>query len=135
MLLFAVFFLVPETTFRRDAVVVIPVADSVTVGDAEKAGTQHVHMELGHEHDLSQSRGEKDKHLSYSATRGSAEPKKSYLQSLQVFTGRYSYAPIIKIFTRPVLLFFYPAVFWGFLMYGTTLTWIVVFSVVNGVIL
>jgi hypothetical protein len=91
-------------------------------------------MKLGHEHDMSLARGEKDKHLSYSATRGSAEPKLTYLQSLRVFTGRYSYAPIIKIFTRPVILFFYPAVFWGFLMYGTTLTWIVVFSVVNGVI-
>ena len=35
---------------------------------------------------------------------------------------------------RPFMMFFYPAVLWGFLVYGTTLTWIVVFSVVNGVI-
>jgi len=58
----------------------------------------------------------------------------SYVRSLRVFTGRYSYAPIWKIYTRPVILFFYPAVLWGFLIYGTTLTWIVVFSVINGVI-
>lgn len=31
-------------------------------------------------------------------------------------------------------MFFYPCVLWGFLIYGTTLTWIVVFSVVNGII-
>ncbi|OQV05138.1 hypothetical protein CLAIMM_09924 [Cladophialophora immunda] len=133
VLMFAVFFFVPETTYRRDAVVVVPVADTVGT-DPEKPGAQHVHMKLGHEHDISQAQGEKDKHLSYTVTRGSAEPKMTFWQSLRIFTGRYSYAPIYKIFTRPVLLFFYPAVFWGFLMYGTTLTWIVVFSVVNGVI-
>ena len=31
-------------------------------------------------------------------------------------------------------MFFYPCVLWGFLIYGTTLTWIVVFSVVNGLL-
>ncbi|KAI1611913.1 serine/threonine kinase 16 [Exophiala viscosa] len=133
VLMLAVLFLVPETSYRRDAVVVVPIQDTV-VGDAEKAGTQHVHMGLAHEHDTSQAHGEKDKHLSYSVTRGSAEEKHTYMQSLRIFTGRYSYAPMFKIFTRPVILFFYPAVFWGFLVYGTTLTWIVVFSVVNGVI-
>lgn len=122
VLMLAVLFLVPETSYRRDAVVVVPVQDEV-VGDAEKAGTQHIHMGLAHEHDASQAHGEKDKHLSYSVTRGSSEEKLSYLQSLRVFTGRYSYAPMFKVFTRPVVLFFYPAVFWGFLVYGTTLTW------------
>lgn len=127
VLLFGVLLFVPETSFRRDAVVVVPVQDEV-VGDSEKAGTTRVHMGLGHEHDISQAHGEKNKHLSYSATHGSSEPKMSYWQSLRVFTGRYSYAPLFKVFTRPVVLFFYPAVFWGFLVYGTTLTWIVVSS-------
>ncbi|KAG9779730.1 hypothetical protein KCU88_g3941, partial [Aureobasidium melanogenum] len=130
VLMIGVLFLVPETSFRRDAVVVIPVPDATT-SDEEKSGAQHVHMALAHEHDLSQARGEKDKHLSYSATRGSTEPKLTYWQSLRIFTGRYSYAPIYKIFTRPVILFFYPAVLWGFLIYGTTLSWIVCFSVVG----
>ena len=133
VLMLGVLFLVPETSYRRDAVTVVPVNDPVS-NDPEKPGTEHVHMKLGHEHDASQVQGEKDKHLSYSVTQGSAEPKMTYLRSLRVFTGRYSYAPILKIFTRPVILFFYPAVCWGFLIYGTTLTWIVVFSVVNGVI-
>jgi MFS family permease len=38
---------------------------------------------------------------------------------------------LLRIFLRPFVVFFYPAVFWAFLMYGATLTWIVVFSVVN----
>ena len=133
VLMVAVVFFVPETSFRRDAVVVVP----TEITDKEKNALdehEHVTMKLAHEHDLSQAHGEKDKHLSYSATRGSSEPKKTYWQSLRVFTGRYSYAPMYKVFTRPLVLFWYPAVFWGFLIYGTTLTWIVVFSVVNGVI-
>jgi hypothetical protein len=56
------------------------------------------------------------------------------LKSLRVYTGRYSYAPTWKIYTRPVVLFIYPAALWGFVIYGTTLTWIVIFSVVNGII-
>jgi hypothetical protein len=35
---------------------------------------------------------------------------------------------------RPVITFFYPAVFWGFFMYGTTLTWNTIFAFVNGII-
>jgi MFS family permease len=126
ILLFGVVLLVPETTFRRDAVVVVPTTEASDAStDPEKRTIEHVHMKLAHEHDMSQAHGEKDKHLSYSATHASAEPKHTYVQSLRIFTGRYSYAPIFKIFTRPVILFFYPAVFWGFLVYGTTLTWIV----------
>lgn len=133
VLMFAILFLVPETSFRRDAVVLVPVHEQASEED-EKASHEHVTLKLGHEHDRSQSRGEGDRHLSYAVSHGLTEPKKSYIQSLKIFTGRYSYAPMYKIFTRPVILFFYPAVFWGFLIYGTTLTWIVVFSVVNGVI-
>ena len=134
ILMLGVVFLVPETTFRRDAVVIVPASDSdneAITADAEKANATHITMKLAHEHDKT---NEKDKHLSYSTTQGSSEPKHSYFRSLRIFNGRFSYAPIWKVFTRPVVLFFYPAVFWGFLIYGTTLTWIVVFSVVNGVI-
>ena len=138
ILMFGVLFFVPETTFRRDAVVIVPNtsdSDNDTSADPEKQHASHISsMKLGHEHDRSQAQGEKNKHLSYSATNASSEPKHSYIRSLRIFNGRFSYAPIWKVFTRPVVLFFYPAVFWGFLIYGTTLTWIVVFSVVNGVI-
>jgi len=61
----------------------------------------------------------------------SSEEKQSYLSSLKFVSGRYSHAPFWKILIRPVVIFWYPAVLWAFLTYGTTLTWIVVFSVVN----
>lgn len=139
VLMFGVVFLVPETAYRRDAVVVVPVEEDMSeTASEEKAKTArhtHVSMRLAHEHDASQLAGEKDKHLSYINTRDAAsEPKMPYWKSLRVYTGRYSYAPMWKIFARPLVLFWYPAVFWAFLIYGTTLTWIVVFSVVNGII-
>ncbi|KAL7622833.1 hypothetical protein AAE478_006512 [Parahypoxylon ruwenzoriense] len=62
------------------------------------------------------------------------EPKESYLKSLRLWDGIYTDTPLWKIFLRPVVVFFYPGVLWGFLLYGITLSWIVVFSVVNAVI-
>jgi len=50
---------------------------------------------------------------------------------LRIYTGIYCDTPLWKIMCRPFIVFFYPAILWGFLVYGTTLTWIVVFSVVN----
>lgn len=61
----------------------------------------------------------------------SSEKPISYLQSLKFTSGRYTNAPFWKVLLRPVVIFFYPAVLWAFLIYGVTLTWIVVFSVVN----
>lgn len=62
------------------------------------------------------------------------ERKETYLQSLRLWGGIYTDTPLWKIFLRPFVIFFYPAVLWAFLLYGVTLTWIVVFSVVNAVI-
>ncbi|KAK3321778.1 major facilitator superfamily domain-containing protein [Apodospora peruviana] len=136
ILMFAVIFLVPETAYRRDSVVLVP-----SSSDKEEGDGGSVHMKLAHEHDA-QHLSEKEMHTSYPATSTQVEEggqrvvekKHTYWQSLRVFTGRYTYAPIWKLFVRPVILLFYPAVMWGFLIYGTTLTWIVVFSVVNAVI-
>ena len=60
-----------------------------------------------------------------SSPHAATEEKMSYMKSLRLFTGRYSDAKVWKIFTRPFIMFFYPCVIWGFLIYGTTLTWIV----------
>lgn len=62
------------------------------------------------------------------------ERKESYLRSLRLWDGIYTDTPLWKIFLRPLVVFFYPGVLWGFLLYGITLSWIVVFSVVNAVI-
>lgn len=56
------------------------------------------------------------------------------MRSLRFYSGVYTETPLWKIFLRPLVIFWYPAVLWAFLLYGVTLTWIVVFSVVNAVI-
>lgn len=97
-----VIFLVPETAYRRDAVMVVAGSDG--------------ELKLGHEHDLHHVE-EKDMHVSY-PTGGEVEKKKTYWQSLAVFTGRYSNAPGWKPFVRPVVMLFFPGVMWAFLIYG-----------------
>ncbi|KAI0152827.1 major facilitator superfamily domain-containing protein [Xylariaceae sp. FL1272] len=71
---------------------------------------------------------------SVSETGVQTEPKDSFARSVRLYSGVYTPTPLWKIFLRPLVIFWYPAVFWAFLLYGATLTWIVVFSVVNAVI-
>ncbi|KAL2017411.1 hypothetical protein VTK56DRAFT_2213 [Thermocarpiscus australiensis] len=118
VLMLAVFFLVPETAYRRDWVGVAAGSDK-----EEEGGDSSVRrMKLA-------AAEEKE-----TVDASPVEKKHTYWQQLRVYTGRYSRAPGWKPFLRPVVFLFYPAVFWGFLTYGTVITWIVVFSVVNGVI-
>jgi MFS family permease len=119
ILLFGILFCVPETTYHRPSPLILQSEDGAVIVDEKRA-----YAEKGEEVEFQTSR----------ANGGSPIAKQSYLSSLRVFTGRHSNASMLKIFARPFVLFFYPAVFWGFLLFGLTLTWIVVFSVVNGVI-
>ncbi|KXX82424.1 Protein HOL1 [Madurella mycetomatis] len=118
VLMFAIFFLVPETAYRRDSVIVVPSSDRDETSDSMEK------MKLGHDEPGADGR---ETQVSGVAN----EKKHTYWQSLRIYTGRYSRAPGWKPFLRPVVMLFYPAVFWGFLVYGTVITWIVVFSVVN----
>lgn len=108
IIMFSVVFLVPETAYRRDSVVPVVVTDG-----KDETG---VHMELGHEHDRLHSRTISTRYIQNNG--GEREEKHSFLRSLHVFTGRHSDAPAWKIFLRPVVMWFYPAVLWAFLLYG-----------------
>jgi len=125
--MFLVLFLVPETAYERAPVQERYAGMAVREEDLEKKFTDVNHEEGLERHN---SAIESARHEMQS----NAEPKMSYVQSLHIFTGIHSRTPLWKIFLRPFIVFWYPAVFWAFLIYGTTLTWIVVFSVVNGVI-
>lgn len=149
VLMLAIFFFVPETAYRRNPVMVVPASSSDEEGAAGEQGGERQgsvrKMKLGHQHEVTEKEG---------SDQVPAVPQKhSYWRSLRIYTGRYSQAPGWKPFARPVVMLFYPAVFWGFLVYGkhpwlkiqatetsysqklgTLITWIVVFSVVNGVI-
>lgn len=115
-----VIFAVPETAYRRDAVVPVPVAK----GKEETEEDSVRKMRLGREHEVqlqhvsSFTEGGHGSNVTEQARLEAAERKHTYWESLRVYTGRYSRAPGWKPFVRPVVLLFYPAVFWGFLVYG-----------------
>jgi MFS family permease len=114
-----VFFFVPETAYIRDPIEKRLAGVNLQTSDNDNAATKD-QKEISNDSELSPD---------YSAPN---EPKESYIKSLQFMTGKkYSTAPFWKILIRPVIIFWYPGVLWGFLIYGVTLTWIVVFSVVN----
>lgn len=119
VLLVGIVLFVPESTFLRPSSFADFASSSV-----DKTAELEEHEEI------------RDASLEIQTTinQDTTSPKQSYISSLRIFTGHYSKASPFKIFARPFILFFYPSVFWGFLLYGTALTWIVVFSVVNGVI-
>lgn len=118
-------FFVPETTYIRNEVTSNTLAKT-GIQDQERGAQQEkldekggMHVEY---HDVPRSiTGNGSAH----DTAAGSEPKMSYWKSLRIYTGRYTDAKIWKIFTRPFIMFFYPCVIWAFLIYGTTLTWIV----------
>ena len=118
---FGIIFFVPETSYRRANIQGLH-RHETKEGAFEKTEHSYVEKEVT---------GDASPIVSQAYRNATAGPKTSYIQSLKVFTGRYTQAPFWKIFIRPFVIFWYPAVLWGFLIYGTTLTWIVVFSVVN----
>ncbi|EEA24976.1 hypothetical protein TMatcc_008080 [Talaromyces marneffei ATCC 18224] len=119
--LFGIIFFVPETTYKRPPSLVAQLTANEKTSDYVEDGEKNTTVQLETTTPIPQ---------------GEPVPRARmpYIQTLRVFTGRYSEASPLKIFARPFVLFFYPSVLWSFLLYGTTLTWIVVFSVVNGVI-
>lgn len=101
ILMFAVFFFVPETAYRRAPVQPVT-QDALSGSDKEEKAEVVEKVDEGGFRDAT----------------GTAEKKHSYWRSLRIYTGRYSHAPGWKPFLRPVVMLFYPAVFWGFLVYG-----------------
>lgn len=115
---FLVVFFVPETAYNR-----VPIEErfrgiALNNSDSEKPAADLEQQEV--------TPAEKTP-----AQIEASEKKEPYWRTLRLYTGTYCDTPLWKIMCRPFIVFFYPAVLWGFLVYGTTLTWIVVFSVVN----
>ncbi|KAI4860713.1 MFS general substrate transporter [Hypoxylon rubiginosum] len=113
---------VPETAYRRRSYEQLLAAKSTPNRD-EKSDSlkKEVHSE-------------QEENVENVETGVVTERKQSFVHSLRLWGGVYTDTPLWKIFLRPMVVFFYPGVLWGFLLYGITLSWIVVFSVVNAVI-
>ena len=121
-----ILFLVPETSYNRPTIRE-RVAPAVDANGAEKSEPTADQLQKETD-DLAPAE------YTTTVTSHDAEKKHTWIQSMRVFTGVYSHASFWKIFTRPFVMILYPGVLFAFLFYGTTLTWIVVFSVVNGVL-
>ncbi|KAG9234149.1 major facilitator superfamily domain-containing protein [Amylocarpus encephaloides] len=120
--IFLVVFFVPETAYNR----VVP---AERVVDTHLSATDEEKQEASVDHEEMPSPTSSQAPVPPTST---LDPKTPYVQTLRFTTGNhYSSAPFWKILLRPFVILFYPAVAWAFLIYGVTLTWIVVFSVVN----
>ncbi|KAI3326795.1 major facilitator superfamily domain-containing protein [Xylariaceae sp. AK1471] len=122
ILLPLVIFFVPETAYRRQSYEERLMAARMNDSKQESLEKNGATVE------------QNEKPLVASETGTQTESKDSFLRSLRFYSGVYTETPLWKIFLRPMVIFWYPAVLWAFLLYGVTLTWIVVFSVVNAVI-
>ncbi|KAK7206959.1 serine/threonine kinase 16 [Myxozyma melibiosi] len=118
VLMFAVVFFVPETTYNRKEI------DYTLETELQEEKLHGEHIEKADESRLEAEAVPVEERMKQ-------YKKHTYWQSLRVYTGRYSKASLPRIAARTLIIFSYPAVLWAFLMYGTTVTWIVAFSVVN----
>jgi len=60
----------------------------------------------------------------------SVEPKKTFIQELKLYNGRFSDEEFWKLFLAPFPCILYPAAIWAFLLQGTFMTWGVCVSIV-----
>ncbi|KAI6084660.1 MFS general substrate transporter [Hypoxylon rubiginosum] len=113
---------VPETAYRRRSYEQQLAANSTTPRDEKSDSSKK------------DTPSEQEEKVETVETGVVTERKESFVRSMRLWDGIYTDTPLWKIFLRPLVVFFYPGVLWGFLLYGITLSWIVVFSVVNAVI-
>lgn len=101
-----VILLVPETMYCRE--VLAPV---VTL---DEKGQKKLHMRPRHHINL-QGEEFEGRYIEISA----AESKHTFWDRMRIFNGRFSSSPYWRVFSRSIVMLFYPAVMWAFLTYGT----------------
>lgn len=136
VLIFLTIFICPETCYNRaKPLAVQPKVKSVK---DEEAGRDDATYSEKQSDEMKGTAESKDVSGTARRSTGSSNEaipaRMSYLRSLRVFSGRYSNASLLKITLRPFVLFFYPAVFVLFAIYGVMITWSVMYSAVIGVI-
>lgn len=61
----------------------------------------------------------------------SSEERKTWVQELRIYNGRFSDESFFKLIFAPFVLFFYPATLWAFSFQGTFITWVGVFLFID----
>ncbi|WYZ42879.1 hypothetical protein EsH8_VI_000578 [Colletotrichum jinshuiense] len=125
----AVFFLCPETAFRRDATFNTDMV-AQTVDPANKAS--YINDSPGSspsDHEKTTA-GMSTTTPGLEASQGAHTPKKTFVQSLALFDGRKTDEHYWKLLLRPFPLFVQPAFLWGCLIQGTMIGWTVFIGVI-----
>ncbi|KAK0621733.1 major facilitator superfamily domain-containing protein [Bombardia bombarda] len=138
----AVFFLCPETAYRRESSLNLdllatenPAATKQAdhaADDAEKAGSNSIHTRPSTNPEGSDSNGVTTEATATSGT-PRTEPVKtkvSYRQSLRLFNGRKTDEKFWKLLLRPLPLFIQPAFLWACLIQGLLIGWTVFIGVI-----
>lgn len=135
VLMFLIIFLVPETCFNREkSVVVRPMAEAVKNHETKDGSTMAVmHLETQH-HRIRDASNNDVEQMTTNSPNNVNPPRMSYRRSLSVYSGRYSNASMLKVIVRPAILFWYPAVFCLFIIFGVMLTFSVLYSNIIGVV-
>lgn len=118
-LVLLVFFTFPETTYNRSG---------LTTGDQVPRGGSH---SIASDGELSTTKEATRHHEQEQVLEdGTAPPpkKKTYLQSIAIFTGTYTHESIFTIFIRPVALILLPPVLWATLVMSVTIGFLVAIS-------
>jgi hypothetical protein len=103
--LIAFFFFFPETDFERKLI----------TGDQSSETTS----------DSPKMDADDEKSHGNNVTEQSGIPKKSFIEQLKPWSRINPHASYIHLLLRPLPLILYPSVFFSFLIFSTTLTWIV----------
>lgn len=135
----SIFFLVPETAFRRDESLNTDIVGDEPVQHNSLSNEPHVSEARANENEQSPDSSiptsfEKD-HVSISQTRSTSRipPKVSFARSLLPFNGRKTDESFFKLVLRPLPLFLHPAIFWACLIQGALIGWTVMIGVVLAV--
>lgn len=109
------FFLVPETAYNRPAIFDTDLAPEEVLNELEERSNEARDAEAK---DIGVPAGAEP------VTSDSGETKKTFVEELRVYNGRFSDESFFKLLLAPFVLFLYPATIWSFLFQGSFITWV-----------
>ena len=127
VLLPVVFLFVPETAFRRENALNTDIVGQEST--PEKTFNELTNGDINHKKLSDHPEDKANLHSNQVIP-----PRATFAQSLLPFNGRKTDENIVKLFLRPLPLFFHPAVFWACLIQGALIGWTVMMGVVLAVI-
>lgn len=109
-----VFFLVPESAYNRPAIFDTDVASEDVLSALEESLARR-------------DEGAKESGVVSDVSLETAEKKKTFVEELRLYNGRFSDESFFKLLLTPLALFLYPATIWSFLFQGSFITWVCMF--------